>query len=631
MKICLLAIAGVVIFVFPAAAAGKTVGDYGVNIHVMWEHKEVPEEFRMLADANIHFIRSDFSWVNQEKAPGQWDFTRHDAAAAEAARRGLTLLPIIGYAPRWGKPAHEKLNQWLASVEKNLERYGKTMPYWEIWNEHNYRIFWENPNPSDYLKLLKPTAELIRRKCPQAKIVLGGTSQIPMSYIETLFKEGAGSCFDVMNIHPYCWYDIPEVELQKQLEDLQALMKQYNLGDKELWITEIGWPTYAEKTFMQEFLPGALQTAGIKSDGMRMAILDDNKMPLVASSPGLDFARFFPKAEEIRQITLAELAELNPREYPVLIAASGESFSPDAKDVDALVSYVKNGGLAVFPRGIPFYTALQKNQAGIWERGRIDKNFRSRLRFDFDAWWLDRTRPMPHNFTGKVPDSLRDRISLSKPVSTHAILKPVGFKGNDRMITLIEGSNENTSGPLAAYFKFDSDFKGGVIATTLNWVGAAPIGEQLQAELLPRTILVALSSGVQKIFWYEFQAMENKPEDSEHYFGLTHRDLTPKPAWHAYETLVKYRPSGSSKPQSSETGGVRIFRWPKPDGPPVHALYVTGTPLPVSIEWTGSFCSAYNYLGKPVDLKPGNGTANLTLSGKILYLIGPQTIKVLNK
>ena len=76
---------------------------------------------------------------------------------------------------------------------------------------------------------------------------------------------------------------------------------------------------------------------------------------------------------------------------------------------------------------------------------------------------------------------------------------------------------------------------------------------------------------------------------------------------------------------------MRIFRWTKSDGTPVHALYVTGPPLPVSIEWTGSFCSAYNYLGKPVDLKPGNGTANLTLSGKILYLIGPQTIKVLNK
>lgn len=618
-----------IVFLFLALCfAVRAEGDYGVNIHVMWEHKEVPREFQMLNGAGIRFIRSDFSWRQQEQKPGVWNFERHDAAIREAEKYGHTILPIIGYAPDWGKPAHEKLDLWLASVEKNLDRYGAKLKYWEIWNEHNYKLFWENPNPHDYLKLLKPTAELIRRKYSDVKIVLGGTSQIPMEYLETLLKEGAGAYFDVMNIHPYSWYDIPEVELEKQIGDLRAMMRKYGAGEKEIWITEIGWPTDAEHTYLQEFLPGALRAAGIGPEHLRLAVLDDNKIPLVASSPGMDFRRILPEAERIQSITLDELQSLDPKEFPVLIAASGESFSPEARDVDALAAYVKRGGLAVFPRGIPFYTALRRSEAGVWGRGWIDQSFRSKLRFDFDAWWLDRSKPMPKSFTGRVPETLAGKLKLTRNVSTHSVIVPRGFKGNDRLVTLVEGVGEGMSGPLAAYIKFDSDFRGGLIVTTFNWVGAAPVGETMQAELLPRTILTALKAGAARVFWYEFQAMENDPHDSEHYFGIVHRDLTPKPAWEAYRTLAAMRPSGSTRPEETFADGVRMLSWTKPDGEKVWALYVTGARRKVKLALAGKCTDARDLLGNAVSLEAGNGEAEITLSPGLLYLAGPEKIEL---
>ncbi len=217
MKFIFMALAGAALTFLPVFGGEKLENEYGVNIHVMWEYQDVPDEFAMLREAGIPMVRADFSWAHQERQPDQWNWERHDAGLAQAKKNGLTLLPILGYAPKWQEPAHEHLDAWLASCEKNLDRYGKEMKYWEIWNEHNLAMFWKNPNPDHYLKLLKPTFELIRKKAPEAKVVLGGTSQIPIPYLETFFKAGGSDYFDVMNIHPYNWYDIPEAALEPQL------------------------------------------------------------------------------------------------------------------------------------------------------------------------------------------------------------------------------------------------------------------------------------------------------------------------------------------------------------------------------------------------------------------------------
>lgn len=518
-----------------AAGAEKLDKEYGVNVHVMWEYQEVPDEFRMLKEAGIPMVRADYSWSHQERQPGQWNWGRHDAGLEQAKKNGLTLLPILGYAPKWQEPAHEKLDAWLASCEKNLDRYGKEMKFWEVWNEHNLAMFWKNPNPDHYLKLLKPTFDLIRRKAPDAKVVLGGTSEIPIPYLETFFKAGGAAYFDVMNVHPYNWYDIPEAALERQLAELNALMKKYNV-DKEVWITEIGWPTIG-RGFMKTFLTGgAFKAAGIRTAGLTLAVLDDNEMPLVSSSPGLDFRAFFPNLKGIRSVTCAELASLDPAEYPVLIAGPDNTFSARPADFEALRNYVKNGGIAVFPRGIPFYTAWRQEPDSTWKRSWADKSWRERLHLDFDGWWLDRSRPFPRGFSGVVAAGQEQAFPRYRgKAGSNCVLSGRNLKGNDKMIPLIEGIGKDADGreyrlPLAAYYRFDSDLKGGVIANTFNYVGMGPSSEDLQARLLPRTILAAFKHGVKKVFWYELQAMENNNSDPEHFFGILHADLAPKPA-----------------------------------------------------------------------------------------------------
>lgn len=634
MKFIFMALAGAALTFLPAFGGEKLENEYGVNIHVMWEYQDVPDEFAMLREAGIPMVRADFSWAHQERQPDQWNWERHDAGLAQAKKNGLTLLPILGYAPKWQEPAHEHLDAWLASCEKNLDRYGKEMKYWEIWNEHNLAMFWKNPNPDHYLKLLKPTFELIRRKAPEAKVVLGGTSQIPIPYLETFFKAGGADYFDVMNIHPYNWYDIPEAALEPQLKELNALMKKYNVN-KEIWITEIGWPTI-NRGFMKTFLTGAFKAAGIKTAGLTLAILDDNEMPLATTSPGLDFKGFFPDLKGIHSITCDELSSLDPAQYPVLIAGPDTTFSSKQTHFDALRNYVKNGGIAVFPRGIPFYTAWRQEADGSWKRSWADQTWRKQLHIDFDAWWLDRARPLPRSFTGSVAAGQESAFPrYREKTGSNCVLSDRNLQGNDKMIPLIEGVGKDAEGrelraPLAAWYKFDSNLKGGVIANTFNYIGLGMNSEDLQARLLPRTILTAFKHGVKKVFWYEFQAMENNNSDPEHFFGIVHADLSSKPAWEAYKTLVRMRPVGSTVPEFRiEKGGVRTAQWNKPDGGSGCALWVTGAPRKAKVRLQGEIKSACDYLGSPVTVAPsGDDVTELTISSGILYLDGPESVSV---
>lgn len=609
-----------------AGAEDKLSNEYGVNIHAMWEYKEVPQEFTMLDQADIRFVRSDFSWINLEKTPGNWSFERHDMELKEAEKHHITLLPILGYAPPWGTPAQDHLDLWLPAVEKIVEHYQDKMHYWEIWNEHNYQVFWKNPNPKDYLKLLKPTAELIRKKAPNAKIVMGGTSQIPMQYIETLLKDGAGDYFDIMNIHPYSWYDIPEVELEKQITDLKKLMDKYQVK-KDIWVTEMGWPS-SPGGYLREFLPQALKIADIDLNQIKIAVVNDRNSPLSANSPGLDFNDLFPQAKAIKSITLDELDNLDPAEYPVLFPAPGETFSPESRHLDALQKYVKNGGLAVFPRGVPFYNANRKNKDGIWEKGWIDKSFRTKLRFEFNAWWINREVPMPKNFNARISPELGNKLKLEKLYGSNSFIIPVGFAGNDKLISLVDGTADNMTVPIAAYIKFDSDYKGGIIVSTINWMGMAPVSEDLQAKLLPRTILICFKSGIKKVFWYEFQAMETNPGDPEHYFGIVHKDLAEKPAYAAYAALAKMRPAGSTVPDVRQVNGIYLANWIKPDGNKGYALWSTAEAQPVTLTLTGTLREARDYLGKTVQLDVNQNTIQTNISGGILYLDGPETLEI---
>ena len=99
----------------------------------------------------------------------------------------------------------------------------------------------------DYIDLLLSGDEQGYKHILAVTFTNKATEEMKSRVIEELYKLGAGAYFDIMNVHPYCIPDRPEGHLDRQLEDLRALMAKYGDADKPIWITEIGWPTNERK------------------------------------------------------------------------------------------------------------------------------------------------------------------------------------------------------------------------------------------------------------------------------------------------------------------------------------------------------------------------------------------------
>lgn len=109
---------------------------------------------------------------------------------------------------------------------------------------------------------------------------------------------------------------------------------------------------------------------------------------------------------------------------------------------------------------------------------------------------------------------------------------------------------------------------------SLNQKRGGNLIEQKQAERLPQSFLLAFAYGVDKMFWYNLRSTESNMFYSEDNYGILHRDLSPKPAFSAYKTLITMCPSGSSRPVLKQKGDFFIASWIKPDKTKMFAAWV---------------------------------------------------------
>ena len=241
-------------------AAFAASNPYGSCAHVT--RGEPPDRTcEMLRAAGLGWVRSDFDWSALERKPGEWNFAKFDEVVAQCEARGIQLLPILGYSTGWANPTHEHLDQWGAYVRKVVTHYGKRLPVLEVWNEENISGFWKNPNPTNYLAVLKRAYEAVKAESGDLRVAFGGTAGVPFAFIEEVYKLGGAKYFDIMNIHPYTHPRRPEGEMDVQIEKLRTIMKKYGDEKKPIWITEVGWPTHQVRVREAEVLRAAFAVA----------------------------------------------------------------------------------------------------------------------------------------------------------------------------------------------------------------------------------------------------------------------------------------------------------------------------------------------------------------------------------
>lgn len=226
--------------------------------------KDAPALIDKAVESGIKWARVSVDWPSVEDKKGNFHFELMDITLTRLKENEITTYLCFHN----GHPVHSKGIQnplisesstkaWLNFVEVLVQRYEKEVDYWEIWNEPNYKSFWDpEPSPKQYFELVKKSVPVIKENDKNSKILCGGMARFDVPFLEELFKLGIADYVDVVQVHPY--NEIPEacilnvartvktpIWYQAASNKANELIKIIeNTGkDIEIWQGECGYPS----------------------------------------------------------------------------------------------------------------------------------------------------------------------------------------------------------------------------------------------------------------------------------------------------------------------------------------------------------------------------------------------------
>ena len=527
---------------------------YGIAAHLLNRKEEmrvVDESLKMIADAGIGWIRIDllWRWVQREKG-GAFDFAKYDSLLDRMERYGLEPLFILCDPPRWARPMNRHLDDWRAFVKAVMERYGKRVKAVEVWNEPNADRFW-NPffdvpfSAAAYYVIHRAASEVIRETAPSVRISTAGFTGVPLDVMEEIYKLGGKDSFDIVSVHPYARPEPPEGDLDRRIIALRDLMTRYGDNEKPIWITEIGWPTPEVRMACPTVIGEGLRQAWPEKKTFRIAYCgiepetEDPTGSLLAEVRGV-----LPDGSRVVNVPPSELAGvLSRREVDVVMYPLCDGRFATGTFA-AVTNFVAQGGTLILPGNLPLQTPMKRGTDGRFVSDPSVNNGTARKSVRLGWNWISdangkkvRAKFAPARGTADIRMKTPQRWNdfCSGPVTLNEkFLKP-----GDRMIPLLTAEIDGRQIVGAAVYRFGSDWKGAVIATTVeNERGAFTEAEQ--ASRLKRAAALAFACSVEKFFVYEFMAPEDDPVYRESHYGIVHPDLTPKPAFEAYRDFIRH-------------------------------------------------------------------------------------------
>jgi arabinogalactan endo-1,4-beta-galactosidase len=219
------------------------------------------------------WVRVDLSWNDiQPDSPYNYQWQRFDRVAKAAKARGLKVLAVIAYTPKWARVSGCTGGQSCAPADPNTfagfaklaaERYSAMGVHtWEIWNEENIGFWRPAPDPAGYTELLRATSQALRAGDSKAYVVMGGLAvsitnpktgkMSPLDFLTAVSKLGGNKYVDAVGYHPYNYPTLPSAtpgtgtafeRISTVQENLVGVLEKYGTPDTPIWITETGAPT----------------------------------------------------------------------------------------------------------------------------------------------------------------------------------------------------------------------------------------------------------------------------------------------------------------------------------------------------------------------------------------------------
>lgn len=242
-------------------ASGEMNEKIGLNSHyVVGRGLDKMEDLQKLyAEIGIKHTREGITWAHYEGTNGVYSlYNSHKRMLKTFRDNNQSNLLLLGHEnlarniifPR----TDEERIYWKLYVEKlceDVKEYG--IKDFEVWNEVDY--YWTSGddsrriNAEQYIKLLQTTYETVHSIIPDARVyafALGDQSNIVFE--EECLRYAVNNnidpdeLFDGISFHPYTSQSSPEKGMfLTRIEAQRDLMKKWNIADKSLIISEVGY------------------------------------------------------------------------------------------------------------------------------------------------------------------------------------------------------------------------------------------------------------------------------------------------------------------------------------------------------------------------------------------------------
>jgi hypothetical protein len=196
------------------------------------------------------------------------DFRFLDLLVGTAAKKRLSLMPVVLGAPRW---ATDDMNRavyvprdpadYARFMDTLVRRYGPTGTFWtehpdiryfpvrtwQIWNEVSNSHYWDKSWARTYPPLLRSAYDAVKAVDPQARVVQSGLnsgeSGSSWHAQDVLYdqydKQKLGRPFDEVATHVYT-RRVPDA--LKVVEETRQVMDRHDDKARPIRVTELAWP-----------------------------------------------------------------------------------------------------------------------------------------------------------------------------------------------------------------------------------------------------------------------------------------------------------------------------------------------------------------------------------------------------
>ncbi len=243
----------------------------GINANIAGWGNQAPQVASEIHTLGATWEREDLAWSEVEPQPGVYNWAPFESVLATAQANGITILPIVGYAPSWTSPSNAAA--YAEFVKAAVARFGPgtsaNLQWWELWNEPYFAYAWSNktPEPEAYARDAVAAAQAARSVAPSVKLLIsadyevspqtGGSTPWETSWIDDMFtaEPSLGQWINGISVHPYG--DDPSTPLaqtggyedssgQWAFQRIDTIREKFLAHGVNLpfWITEAGWSTW---------------------------------------------------------------------------------------------------------------------------------------------------------------------------------------------------------------------------------------------------------------------------------------------------------------------------------------------------------------------------------------------------